>query len=92
MVRVGALSKLFLMVVVGSLALAQIAPSCGGEEQTIVGWVQRKFPFPAKNAYMIQINNVEYEVPDDFYLEVKVGDLVKYEKGIWTIVKKAGTG
>lgn len=78
------------MLMVGSLALAQIAPSCGGEEQTIVGWVERKFPFPAKDAYMIVINKIEYEVPMEFYLEVKVGDLVKYEKGIWTIVKRAG--
>ncbi len=86
------MSKLFVMVIVGSLALAQIVPSCGGEEQTIVGWVQRKFPFPARDAYMIEINNVEYEVPQEFYEEVKAGDLVKYEKGIWTILKKAGGG
>lgn len=82
--------KLLLMVIVGMLALGQIVPSCGGEEQTIVGWVERKFPVPVKDAYVIVINHVEYEVPQDFYLDVKVGDLVKYEKGIWTIVKRGG--
>jgi len=84
------LSKLFLMIMVGTLALAQIVPSCGGEEQTIVGWVARKFVSGFRNAYIVQINNVEYEVPQDFYDVVRVGDLVKQEHGIWTIVKRAG--
>ncbi len=85
------MSKVFLMVMVGALSLAQALPSCG-EEQTVVGWVQRKFPFPAHDAYMIEINNVEYQVPLEFYLEVRAGDLLKLERGIWTILKKAAPG
>ena len=88
------MSKVFLMVVVAALGLAQIAPSCGGsdEERTIVGWVARKFPAPGLNRLIIVINNVEYDVPPEFYDEVKVGDLVKFEGGLWKIVKKAGSG
>ena len=87
------MSKVFLMVMVGALGLAQIAPSCGGdEERTIVGWVERKFPAPGLNRLIIVINNVEYDVPPEFYAEVKVGDLVKFEGGLWKIVKKAGSG
>ena len=88
------MSKVFLMVVVAALGLAQIVPSCGGsdEEHTIVGWVARKFPAPGLNRLIIVINNVEYDVPPEFYAEVKVGDLVKFEGGLWKIVKRAGSG
>ena len=88
------MSKVFLMVMVASLGLAQIVPSCGGgdEEHIIVGWVERKFPAPGVNRLNIVINNVEYDVPPEFYAVVKVGDLVKFEGGLWKILKKAGSG
>lgn len=76
----------------GALALAQIIPSCGGEDQPIVGWVAHKFLSPVRDAYIIEINNVEYEVPPEFYDVVKIGDLVKRENGVWRIVKPAGGG
>ncbi len=85
------MSKVLLLVIIGGLALGQIAPSCGGEELTIVGWVTRKHQVPFRDAYVIEINNTEYDVPLDFYFEVHVGDFVKLEKGTWTIVKKAGS-
>lgn len=84
--------KVLLMVIVGALALGQIAPSCGEEERAVVGWVERKFPAPGRDANVIVINHIEYNVPPEFYDEVRVGDLVKYENGIWTIVKKAQGG
>ncbi len=84
--------KVFLMVIVAALALSQIVPSCGGEEKTVVGWIERKFPVPFKDAYVIVINHVEYEVPVEFYDQVRVGDLVKNEHGIWTIVRRAQGG
>ncbi len=84
------MSKVVLMVIIGGLALGQIVPSCGGEEQTVVGWVTRKHVASFRDAYVVIIDNVEYDVPQDFYFEVSVGDFVKLEKGTWTIVKKAG--
>jgi hypothetical protein len=78
------------LVLIGGLALGQIVPSCGGEEQTVVGWVTRKFVANFRDAYVIVIDNTEYDVPQDFYLEVRVGDLVKLEKATWRIVKRAG--
>jgi len=83
------LSKAFVMIIVGALALAQVFPSCGGEERTVVGWIERKFPYPVRNAYIIVINDVEYDVPPEFYEEVRIGDLVKFEHGLWTIVRRA---
>lgn len=84
--------KVILMVIVGALAFGQLAPSCGEEERTVVGWVERKFPAPGRDAVVIVINHVEYAVPPEFYDEVRVGDLVKFEGGIWTIVKRAKGG
>lgn len=85
------LSKVLLMVMVSAIAVAQAIPSCGGEEQTVIGWVARKTIASFKNAYIIEINNVEYEVPEDFYAEVRVGDLVKLESGRWKVLRKAGS-
>lgn len=85
------LSKVCLMVMVGAIAIAQVVPSCGGEELTVIGWVARKTIASFKNAYIVEIDNVEYEVPEDFYAEVRVGDLVKLEHGIWKVLRKAGS-
>lgn len=79
--------KPVLLAVVGLMALAQVLPSCG-EGQAVIGWVDAKFPSPANNAYVIVINHVEYFVPFEFYQTVKVGDLVKFDNGDWTIVRR----
>jgi len=81
-----------LLVVFLAVSVAQFAPSC--ESRTggsVVGWVDAKYYHGGRESFVVVINNVEYNVPDDFYYLVEVGDLVKSDGGIWTIVKKRGT-
>ena len=80
-----------LLVVVLAVSLAQFAPSCEGRDTTVIGWVDAKYYHGRRQSFVVVINNVEYNVPDDFYYLVEVGDLVKSEGGIWSIVKKRGT-
>lgn len=85
------MGKGLLLVVLLSITLAQFMPSCeGGAGRTVVGWVEDKYYHGRRQSYVVVINNVEYNVPDDFYALVEVGDLVKNEGGIWTIVRKRG--
>lgn len=79
------------LVVVMLTAIAQVFPSCGGEEnRQVVGWVEAKrVEGGAAHAFLITINSTEYEVPAYFWPRVEVGDLVKWDGTAWTIVKKA---
>lgn len=85
------MAKGVLLVVFLAITVAQILPSCDGNPKTIIGWVDDKYYHGRRQSYVIVINNVEYSVPDDFYDLVDIGDLVKNEGGIWTIVRKKGT-
>ncbi len=79
-----------VLLVVMVTVVAQVFPSCGGEEGTeIVGWVEAKRVESATRSWIIVINNVEYDVPAFFWSQVEIGDLVKYDGKAWTIVKKA---
>jgi hypothetical protein len=79
--------------------MAQILPSCGdgpggsGDEPVrpdIIGWVDEKRTRIWETIpHIIVINQVEYGVPYDFWTSVNVGDLVKYEGGRWSIVRRA---
>ncbi len=78
------------LLVIMLTAIAQVFPSCGGEEgAAVVGWVEAKRVESAGHVYSITINSVEYEVPGYFWQQVGVGDLVKWDGRTWTIVKKA---
>lgn len=79
-------SALVILLVV----FAQV-PSCGGET-SIVGYVEEKHQIQesGRPTYVIVINKVEYSVPLWFWNQVGIGDLVKFEGGVWTIVRKAG--
>jgi len=81
-----------LLVVVLAVAVAQFAPSCGGERTggDVVGWIDAKYYHGGRQSFVVVINNVEYNVPDDFYYLAEVGDLVKSEGGLWSIVRKRG--
>lgn len=84
--------KGIFLVVLLAVSVAQILPSCGtGGGATIIGWVEAKYYHGRRQSYVVVINNVEYNVPDDFYDIVEIGDLVKNEGGTWTIVRKRGT-
>lgn len=78
-----------LVVLVLSLAVAQILPSCDGGSE-VVGWVDEKYvdrsvPGPR---YMIVINTIHYDVDFGFWNSVQIGDLVKFDGVKWSIVRK----
>jgi len=81
-----------LMIVVAQL------PSCGdltGGPDTVVGYVEEKYRLPLDDGAgvkpFILIAGTDYEVPMDFWMAVRIGDLVKRENGVWKIVRKVGT-
>ncbi len=86
--------KGILLAVLLATTVAQIFPGCGGSgtPPTVIGWVQRKLYLPTRmpEPYIIVINYIEYGVEYGFWIQVDVGDLVKYENGVWSIVKKGG--
>ena len=85
------MTKGVLLVVFLAVSVAQLLPSCEGGSRTLIGWVQEKYYHGRRSSYVIVINNVEHNVPDDFFDVVEIGDLVKREAGIWSIVRKKGT-
>lgn len=88
----GAVLKVLLVPLLFVL-VAQIVPSCESQEGPIVGYVDDKYQTLTAGGIrvgVIIIGATEYEVPWSFYWEVHIGDLVKYEKMQWIIVRKAG--
>lgn len=83
--------KGMLVPVVLFAMFAQVFPSCGGEAAQIVGWVQEKLVSRAsgETEYRVIIDGTHYTVPQTFWEEVRVGDLIKYDGYRWAIVKKA---
>lgn len=81
--------KTLLVVALFSL-VAQIVPSCDGGRD-VVGWVEEKYVDRSVQgqAYVIVVNTVHYEVDFGFWNSVQVGDLVKYDGRLWSIVRKA---
>jgi hypothetical protein len=86
-----------VLVVMTLMAVAQLLPSCGdsaGEGGAsapgqIVGWIDEKRTHPREvYQYFFVINGQEYGVPYEFWLEAKVGDLVKYDGNRWTFVRR----
>jgi hypothetical protein len=86
--------KITLFVLL-AVTIAQL-PSCSiTGSDTIVGYVEEKIRLPLDvgggTKPFILIGGTDYEVPMDFWLQVRVGDLVRRENGIWTIVRRSGT-
>lgn len=83
-----------LVVLVTVLAsVAQALPGCDGGSSGIlvIGWVEAKQFDRASGAHIIVINAVEYQVPGYFWVDVRIGDLVKYDGKTWAIVRRAGS-
>ncbi len=79
-----------VLLAVALLSIAQIAPSCGGDQSaTVIGWVEAKGYDRFSGDYSVTILAQDYQVPWAFFQEVKVGDLVKWDGKVWTILKKA---
>ncbi len=85
-----------LLAVILATAVAQV-PGCGnifgtGGDETIIGYVEEKYIAPdfqgSPAKPWIVVNGKDYMVPWEFYRKVDVGDIVKHERGIWSIVKK----
>ena len=86
--------KAVLLLVLMTTTVAQILPSCGGRpggEPTVIGWVEAKYSRASDPQHVVVINGIEYPVPEDFFLTVEVGDLVKNEGGVWTIIRRRGS-
>jgi hypothetical protein len=80
--------KVVLLVVL-TTTLAQAFPACGeGEKSEVVGWVEAKKIDSTSHDFLITINSVDYLVPGYFWNQVQIGDLVKWDGMVWTIVKK----
>jgi hypothetical protein len=86
-----------VLAVIVLLVLAQIIPSCGEREEAgtgdgqpqVIGWVdEKRTRITEVVPYLIVINQIEYGVPYEFWLSVNVGDLVKYQNGTWSIVRR----
>lgn len=80
-----------LLVVVLFLMAGQL-PSCEMRTGPFVGFVDEKYLAEAPSGPprpTILIGATEYIVPLSFWQQVDVGDLVKWEDGKWTIVRKA---
>ncbi len=80
-----------LLLAVALLSVAQILPSCGDNPggATVIGWVEAKYYDRFAGGYSITVLSESYEVDWAFFQEVKVGDLVKWDGKVWTILKKA---
>ncbi len=70
------------------LVVAQL-PSCGVGSQEFVGFVDDKLieTFEGRPHPTIYIGATAYEISWEFYRQVCINDLVKYQNGKWTIVK-----
>jgi len=89
-----------VMAVMMLVVVAQIIPSCGGggggdergdeSRPDVLGWVdEKRTRVRETEPYMVVINQREHGVPYEFWRIVNQGDLVKYEGGVWTIVRRA---
>ena len=93
-----------VLAVVALMVVLQLIPSCGGPKPAsddsstvstgrpavVVGWVDEKRTDQQETLpYVIIINSRIYGVPYAFWRQVGIGDLVKYDGEVWTIVRKA---
>jgi hypothetical protein len=86
-----------VLAVVAMMAVAQLIPSCdearddsGQQTYEVIGRVDEKRSNPNEVIpYLIVISQLEYTVPYRFWLDVEVGDLVKRQRGQWSIIRKA---
>ncbi len=92
-----------VLAVVALVVVLQIIPSCGGAKPSddsssvgsgkpavVIGWVDEKRTDPRETVpWLVVINSQGYGVPYAFWRQVSIGDLVKYDGEVWTIVRKA---
>jgi hypothetical protein len=79
-------------VLVLLLPLAQLVPGCDREpgQPEVIGWVEAKRFDPSGGEFILVINGHDYAAPFPFWQQVQVGDLVKQQGGVWSIVRRRG--
>jgi hypothetical protein len=87
-----------MLVVFLATSLAQIVPSCGGGSESrlpggalVIGTVESKRLIQAERTFTITVLSTEYDVPYAFWQQVNVGDLVRWDGTVWTIIRR-GSG
>jgi hypothetical protein len=77
-----------LFILALSVFAADMSVGCG--QGFIIGPVTAKYrSSPDSGSYLIAVNGTPYDVPQDFYNQVQIGDTVKYTGKQWLLVKTA---
>jgi hypothetical protein len=74
----------FLFIAVLSVFVADVTVGCG--QGYVHGAVTQKYT-SSQGTYLIAVNGTPYEVPVDFYNQVRLGDMVRYNGKEWSIDK-----
>jgi hypothetical protein len=78
-----------IFVAILSLLAADISVGCGANAY-VYGPVEQKYTKnPDDYEGQIMVSGQTYLVPPGFFARVSVGDTVKYNGHVWTIVKRA---
>jgi len=82
--------RAFVFIAILSILAADLSVGCGSQAY-VYGPVTQKFATGTDEVdRMIEIGGTTYLVPPIFFAQIEVGDIVKYNGRIWTIVRKAG--
>jgi len=75
-----------LFIAALSVFAAEVTVGCGRQDY-VYGTVTQKFTPAEEATYEIKVDGTPYVVPTNFYYEVQVGDLVKYDGKQWQVIK-----
>jgi hypothetical protein len=79
--------SVLVFVALLSLLAADITVGCGSQAY-VYGPVTQKYVVSGETDKFIMVEGRTYAVPDTFYYNVNVGDVVKYNGKQWSVVKK----
>ena len=83
--RVRTIQALLFVLMLSALA-ADMSVGCG-QQGYVYGAVTQKFSSSADRGRLISVNGQNFEVPEDFYTQVQVGDTVRFSHGHWEVVR-----
>ena len=83
--RARTLTVLFVVGLLSVLA-ADVTVGCGGQDY-VYGSVTQKINAGHEQNNTIMVNGSPFEVPLDFFEQVQVGDMVRFNGKEWSIVK-----
>lgn len=79
--------RVLLFVAILSLLAADVSVGCGAKAY-VYGPVTQKFSTSIQEDHLILVNGQSYSVPYDFFQRVQVGDTVRFNGSVWSIVSK----